>query len=957
MLMDKYNTDDVRSGLSDSEPLLGDRIDSRKAFFTKLNRVGSQKRSTRNFRGSTYRRGNSFVGRGFSQRVVVKAHFKKHSSGSAGAGNLRGHLGYITRSGAGIDEEKPVLFGNVGGAEIDLSRSDFYNKCKDDRHHFRLIISPENGHEIADFEGYVSTVMGLVERDLRTKLEWVSAVHHDTDHVHAHVVLRGVNDGGKDLVIAPDYISRGIRGRASEVATKIIGERSLADLQRGMEEEVNALRVTSLDHFIERRGTDIEVQGENSVELKVNVRDLGRNVHDAFHGDLVRKRLEFLTTTSMARNVSRDIYHVRKDFKDELRLTSEKHDVIKQLYRSMPDEEQGVSIYKVGEHENDIVRGSIEKIAHMNELTDHKYMVVRDDKEELHYVPLSDNERNGSLQEGAVVEISVGMNSAEKADRNLLKVASLNDGVYTRDAHISHVEKSMKFIKTPESYVDYHELRLKALVKSGIVDELDDGRYGVPKDVVERGIDLTAELDAKSRKRQYAQVTSLSVSPIKDFVVYDINDENASNIQGRIEKIERVNKQSDKQYMTVRDGHEVLHYVPLSSSKQNEKLREGAIVDVSTGAYKGGADYNISKIASGHDGVYTRAAHQEFMVNSKKEIDDIGAYLDAHQTRLKTLEGAGITEERDDGSFKVPEDVIERGEALNEEIGEKSTKRGFAKVRTISAMPIESQIDVEARTFLDLEIYRHQKDYKLSYDNADKGTLDAIYKRQDWLVENDYAYRSGDVGEFVMKGDSLGKLYDAEMESFGRRVLRTFEANSLKSIVLDKDESVDVRFLGHADLHSGHHIAVVKNNDISIIKHHDRSVEWIANEPLNIVGSELNVNRMIMDKTREEALEHFSEKFSVNYNNDLDTSEPVRALYVGSAHLTDGAYAAVINDSELCLVKTIDYIVHEQGQELELSAGDNGFTNIKEVERQRELEIERSKPEIEIEIDDDDWWD
>ncbi len=953
MLLDRYDFDGEDLIVSDDDLLLGDRIDSRKAFFTKLRRNGDDRGAVKNSYNGSHRRGNSFSDRGFSQRVVVKAHFKRHSSGGAGAGNLRGHLGYITREGAGVNEEKPVLFGSVDGVETDLSRSDFYNKCKSDRHHFRLIISPESGHQIDDFEGYVGKVMSHIEGDLDTKLEWVCAVHYDTDHVHAHVVLRGVNDKGRDLVIAPDYISNGIRDRAREVATEVIGERSLADLQRGMEEEVNALRVTSLDHFIERRGVDIEVYGEENSEIKVNVRDLGRNAHDAFHGELVRKRLEFLTTTSMARNVSRDIYHVRKDFKDELRLASEKHDVIKRLYRSMPDEVRGVSIYRVEGHEGDVVRGSIEKIAHMNELTDHKYMVVRDDEGELHYVPLADNESNGLLREGSVVEVSVGMNGAEKADRNLLKIASLNDGVYTRDAHISHVKKSMKFIKAPEGYVDYHGARLKALVESGIVDELDDGGYVVPKDVVERGMELTAELESKSRKRQYAQVKSLSVSPIEGFVVYDINDENTPRIQGRIEKIDRVERCSDKKYMAVRDGDEALHYVPLSSSKQNEKLREGAIVEVSTGAYKGGADYNISKIASGNDGVYTREAHHEFLISSKKEIDDIDGYLDAHQTRLKTLEGAGISEQCDDGSFKVPEDVIERGEALNEEIGEKTTKRGFAKVRMISAMPIESQIDVEARTFLDLEIYRYQKDYKLSYDNADKGTLDAIHKRQDWLVENDYAYRSGDIGAFVMRGDALGKLYDAEIDRAGKNLGNAF---GRKFSEFDFKEEQIIRYLGFANIQAGRHMVIGRSNELSLIKMPENLSDLRVNEPLRIVENEngLKVEKTRRDISREEAILVGVEKSQLEYK-DLVLDEPVNVSFIGAVNLEDAMYAAVMHEDKMSYVKVDAYPVNLEGSELELSAGENGFTNIKEVESQRELELARNKPEIEL--DDDDWWD
>ena len=66
-----------------------------------------------------------------------------------------------------------------------------------DRHHFRVIISPERGGDIPDMTAYVREVMARVEKDLvasgaiekDTKLHWIAINHHNTDNPHAHVVL------------------------------------------------------------------------------------------------------------------------------------------------------------------------------------------------------------------------------------------------------------------------------------------------------------------------------------------------------------------------------------------------------------------------------------------------------------------------------------------------------------------------------------------------------------------------------------------------------------------------------------------------------------------------------------------------------------------------------------------------------------------------------------------------
>lgn len=43
---------------------------------------------------------------------------------------------------------------------------------------------------------------------------------HQFHNPHTHVVLRGKDDTGKDLVISQTYINRGMRERAAELSTE-----------------------------------------------------------------------------------------------------------------------------------------------------------------------------------------------------------------------------------------------------------------------------------------------------------------------------------------------------------------------------------------------------------------------------------------------------------------------------------------------------------------------------------------------------------------------------------------------------------------------------------------------------------------------------------------------------------------------------------------------------------------
>lgn len=66
----------------------------------------------------------------------------------------------------------------------DLDRADggaFVERCENDRHHFRVIISPEHGTEFEDLKGYTRELVGTVEKDLNTRLDCIAAERQSLD--------------------------------------------------------------------------------------------------------------------------------------------------------------------------------------------------------------------------------------------------------------------------------------------------------------------------------------------------------------------------------------------------------------------------------------------------------------------------------------------------------------------------------------------------------------------------------------------------------------------------------------------------------------------------------------------------------------------------------------------------------------------------------------------------------
>jgi hypothetical protein len=70
---------------------------------------------------------------------------------------------------------------------------------------------------------YIELVMAQVEQDFGRPLAWVAAHHYDTPYSHTHIALRGRDRDGKDLYMEKHYLMHGLRTRAAEVLTWLLG--------------------------------------------------------------------------------------------------------------------------------------------------------------------------------------------------------------------------------------------------------------------------------------------------------------------------------------------------------------------------------------------------------------------------------------------------------------------------------------------------------------------------------------------------------------------------------------------------------------------------------------------------------------------------------------------------------------------------------------------------------------
>jgi hypothetical protein len=185
-----------------------------------------------------------------SQRVVVKAFVARHKGPRAVANPGKAivqHVKYLAREGVGFDGSEAHFYGPNGELAPEAV-NEATRAWGDDRHHFRLIISPEQADKIEDLQGYIRDVMGDVSRDLKEPaLTWVAINHHDTDQPHAHVLIRGIKANGSTLVIPREMISQGIRQRAENHAQSLLGDKTRTEAEQQLFGRTRANYWTDID--------------------------------------------------------------------------------------------------------------------------------------------------------------------------------------------------------------------------------------------------------------------------------------------------------------------------------------------------------------------------------------------------------------------------------------------------------------------------------------------------------------------------------------------------------------------------------------------------------------------------------------------------------------------------------------------------------------------------------------
>ncbi|HVI97525.1 MAG TPA: relaxase/mobilization nuclease RlxS [Sphingomonas sp.] len=426
-----------------------------------------------------------------SRRVVVKTRLVKLAG--KGLGAAAAHLRYIQRDGV-TREGQP---GELYSADHDTTDGKaFLERCGDDRHQFRFIVSAEDGDQYPDLKPFARRLMAQMEKDLGTKLDWVAVDHFNTGHPHSHIMLRGRDDRGENLVIAREYISHGIRERAMRLATLDLGPRTDLEIEARLREDSGAERLTTIDRRLVR---DMD---ENRI---VSASD-----SDPFQQSLRAARLQKLGQLGLADKLEAGRWRIADGIEDTLRRMGERGDIIRTMQRELTARriERAVAdrvIFDPADGAAAPIVGRVILRGLADELHDRHYLIVDGIDGRTHYVELGKGEAHEPLPREAIVRIVPRTGGVRQVDRTIAEVAAANGGHYDIDAHLKHDPTAS------EAFAETHVRRLEAMRRAmRSIEREPDGTWIIAAD----HLDQAAAFEARQRRDRPVTVETLSAVPL-----------------------------------------------------------------------------------------------------------------------------------------------------------------------------------------------------------------------------------------------------------------------------------------------------------------------------------------------------------------------------------------------------------------------------------------------------------
>ena len=320
-----------------------------------------------------------------------------------------------------------------------------------------------------------------MEEDFGREIEWAAVNHYNTDNPHVHVIVRGVDGEGNELRISRDYISNGLRNRASELATKELGLRSEIEQQRQVSKEVSLSRFTSLDRDI------AALERDGAVDLGEAFSGQGA----LFRQRRLSARLQTLESFGLAENHGALEWGLKDNWKQELKAIGKRGEIYEEMHRAVGGDPSRYRIYDRRQH-GERVEGRIAATGLADEWHDRYYIIVESPNGSSWYVDLDKSAEPDHYRKGQIVSVNSEQESwLKKVDHSIVDFAEHHHGLYDSRQHLKELPSPMVELASGgkvdgKAYVEAHERRLERLERFDLADHMPDSSWRIPSNLVEK---------------------------------------------------------------------------------------------------------------------------------------------------------------------------------------------------------------------------------------------------------------------------------------------------------------------------------------------------------------------------------------------------------------------------------------------------------------------------------------
>jgi type IV secretory pathway VirD2 relaxase len=336
--------------------------------------------------------------------------------------------------------------------------------------------------------------------------------------------------------------------------------------------------------------------------------------------------------------------------------------------------------------------------------------------------------------------------------------------------------------------------RVKHLERYGLATELEPGRW-IVSDRAEAALKALGERN-EVIKTIHQALTDNGLAEERGVGQYALHGEGSSQkVVGRVLAKGLAGDELSERVGLVVDGIDGrVHYVEFKDPSRIDEMGRDMIVEAApivSGPRP--ADRNIASNAEEDNGIYRPSRHLQRVRDSfERQVKDPEAFVRSHVRRLEALRRAGLVERIDADNWKVPKDIVERGQAYDLSQGGDGLR-----IRTLSAIGLDRQIASDGATWLDRQIIAEDRS-EIRDSGFGREVNKAISRRARRLVEMGLATAKD--GNVRVPVHTLTTLERQEVERVGHQMARE---RGLAYMPANAGEYVSGRLAGVASLVSG----------------------------------------------------------------------------------------------------------------------------------------------------------